>query len=364
MLTTILRDRWLIVCLGLALLIKLFSLNADWVERFYSNGFYPVISSLLRFLLGWIPFSMGDIFYFGAGLYLLVKFIKLLRLLFQRRLKAHLGLEVFLKYARAVLAVYILFNVFWGLNYNRKGIADQLGLDVRSYDAAELFKLTSALRDRVNYYAAQVDSLRRIRFDQNNVLFDQGIADYRNVKDHFGFLQYDFPSVKASLYGVSGKYFGYTGYYNPFSGEAQLKTSIPVFLKSFVLNHEIAHQLGYAKENEASFVSYLAGKNSSSIEVRYSVYYELFGDALRQFLRTKNHKEALPLFTQLHPLVLRDKLEELGYLKRNSNFIAPFMSGAYDRYLKLNNQPKGNATYDEVIAWLMAYVRKYGEAAL
>ena len=53
-----------------------------------------------------------------------------------------------------------------------------------------------------------------------------------------------------------------------------------------------------------------------------------------------------------------------AYLLRNQNFIEPFMTRLYDRYLKLNNQPKGKATYDEVIAYLIAYMKKYGKDSI
>src|SRR4051812_47246426 len=77
----LLRDRFLLLFLVLALLIKLFSLNPSWVERFYTYGFYPFISRLLRLLLGWIPFSIGDILYLAAGLFLVAKTWKLIRLI-------------------------------------------------------------------------------------------------------------------------------------------------------------------------------------------------------------------------------------------------------------------------------------------
>ena len=32
-------------------------------EHIYSKGIYPYIAKVLHFLLGWIPFSVGDILY-------------------------------------------------------------------------------------------------------------------------------------------------------------------------------------------------------------------------------------------------------------------------------------------------------------
>jgi hypothetical protein len=364
MIKTIFWDRLVIGLLILSVFIKVFSLNKTWVENYYTYGIYPVISKFFRLIFGWTPFSIGDILYAAAFIYLLFKIWKLIRLLFQKKLKKYLSWIVFRKYLKLVLWIYIIFNLFWGLNYDRQGIAKQLQLEVKAYNAEELFSLAKLLQQRLNTYALQIDSLNRLRFDKDRILFRQGIEDYQNCKGQYPFLKYSFPSIKASLYGKSGKYFGYTGYYNPFTAEAQLKTSIPVFMKPFVLNHEIAHQLGYAKENEASFVSFLICKNSNAIEVRYAAYYELFFDAFYQFLPTKNVEHSISLIKNLDPRVLKDKKEEAIYHKRNRNFVAPIMTEAYDKYLKLNSQPKGMATYNEVIAWLIAYMKKYGEEAI
>jgi hypothetical protein len=364
MLKSLLRHRLLVFLLLLALLLKLFSLNEAWVERYYTYGVYPLISQGLRLILGWIPFSMGDILYVAAGLFLVLKVVKLFRLLFTRRLRQSLSWSAFRKYLCILLGIYVVFNLFWGLNYNRQGIAAQLGLDVRRYNQPDLRAVTETLHSRLNSHAALVDSIRRTRLDDNSTLFNEGVKSYERVRSTYPFLRYRYPSVKASLFGGMGKYFGYTGYYNPFSGEAQLKTSIPVFLKPFVVNHEIAHQLGYGKENEASFVSYLVSRESEDIDFRYSVYYELFNNAWRQCRRAGDTAFASALFNTLHPRVLADHDEQVRYLQSTRNPIEPFMSGAYDRYLRLNNQPKGKATYDEVTAWLIAYMRKYGREKL
>ncbi len=64
------------------------------------------------------------------------------------------------------------------------------------------------------------------------------------------------------MYSYLGNYLGFTGYYNPFTGEAQVNTTVPLFVQPFTTCHEIGHQLGYAKENEANFAGYLAAKSS------------------------------------------------------------------------------------------------------
>ena len=42
-------------------LVQLASKNPEFIETYYSNGIYPYISSFFRILLGWVPFSVGDV---------------------------------------------------------------------------------------------------------------------------------------------------------------------------------------------------------------------------------------------------------------------------------------------------------------
>jgi hypothetical protein len=363
MLKSLLRDKILLVLVFVSVLLKLFSLDASRVERYYTYGFYPYFSRLLRWLLGWIPFSFGDVVYMAAFVFLVIKAWKLIRLLAKRQVKEYLSWILFRKYLKLVLWIYLVFNIFWGLNYNRQGIATQLGLDVRTYTAQEIYDLASVLQQRLNFYAAQVDSLKRLPLEKNRVLFNEGVAAYKNAAPQFPFLRYDQPSIKASLFSNIGHYFGFTGYYNPFTAEAQLKTSVPVFIKPFIVCHEIGHQLGYAKENEANFVGFLSGRASANMEFRYSAYYDVYSYAMRE-LAVYDLAKAVELNKTVHPQVKKDRITYLQYLNRSRNNIEPVMSDFYDRYLKLNNQPKGKATYNEVVTWLIAYLKKYGAAAI
>ena len=361
----IFRDRNLLVFLLLAVLIKLFSLNEAWVEQYYTLGFYPFISRTLRILFGWMPISIGDLVYIAAFIWLVFKTWKLFKLLKKQEAREYFSWILFRKYLKLILLVYIIFSLFWGLNYYRQGIEGQLGLQLEPYSVSELFTLTAALQKRLNNVAESIDSVERLQYNQNSLLFLKGREAYKNIEQRFSFLSYSSSSIKPSLFTPVGHWFGFTGYYNPFSAEAQLKTSIPVFLKPFVITHEIAHQLGYAKENEASFVAYITCKSSADINFVYSVYFEMYRDALFECRQqAADTAFVASLAKNIHPRVKWDIHDLRSYLLKNKNFVEPLMTEAYDKYLKLNNQPKGRATYNEVIAYLVAYMKKFGKEAI
>jgi hypothetical protein len=121
--------------------------------------------------------------------------------------------------------------------------------------------------------------------------------------------------------------------------------------------------LGYSKENEANMIAFLSGRVSNNVEFRYSAYYDIYTYAISELRRydTTRFKE---LRQSVHPQFKKDHRAYLEYLYQNENIVEPLMSDFYDRYLKMNNQPKGRATYNEVVAWLIAYMKKYGRDAI
>ncbi len=168
-----------------------------------------------------------------------MKFIFFIRLTIQKGWRTAFRELKLLKLVKLVFAVYLIFNIFWGLNYNRLGIAYQLKLEVKPYSEQDLKDLLSVLTDRLCYYGDNTNHLQWAKLQSNAVLFAEGNKTYQNIKNDFPFLTYQNPSLKASLYSSLGHYIGFTGYYNPFTAEAQIKTSIPLFLKPYVLCHEI-----------------------------------------------------------------------------------------------------------------------------
>ena len=344
------------IFLLIAIALRLWAASPQRVERGYSRGVYPYVSAGLRRILGPVPFSMGDVLYLAAGIAVLVALgygIVGLR-------HGSLGWARFISnITTTLLAVYLLFETLWGLNYSRRSAAQNFDLPVGRYSTAEVVALTQTLHTRLTGLAPKVAGTDWTQYHHMNTLAQQTVLVYQEAEQTNMAFTYRHPSIKPSLLSGAGKYFGFTGYYNPFTGEAQIKTSIPPFLKPFVLLHEVAHQVGYAKEMEANFVAYLTGKASANDNFRYSVYFEMWLYAAaegRQRLGTdwyKTQLEALPQVAQQHVQELRE------YLLQNQNRIEPYISKVYGAFLKWNRQPEGTASYNAVVGWLVAYGKKH-----
>src|SRR5688572_15667042 len=307
-----------VLLIVLTILIKWVSWYPDWVERNYSQGIYPVISRIQRFLFGWIPFSMGDLFYAFLILLVIYKTIGFTKAIIKKRVNRKYFVGGLQQGIFILLFLYVFFNLFWGLNYNRRGIAYQLKLDVKPYTLADLDTLATAMQGRVNYYAGFVTEAQRDSFNKKSRLFNSAYEAFDEAAKTYPFLSYKSKSIKPSMFSYIGNYLGFQGYYNPFSGEAQANTTIPRFLEPYVTAHEIAHQLGYAKENEANFVAFLACRHSPSPVLKYSLYFDMYNYAIGEVHR-RDTALSRSFQQQLHPQVIKDIREYRDFYRRYRN---------------------------------------------
>jgi hypothetical protein len=201
---------------------------------------------------------------------------------------------------------------------------------------------------------------QRATYPGNKNLFKRAEECYNAAENEYSFLKYRRTSVKSSLYGRVGNYLGFTGYYDPFTGEAQVNTTVPKFLLPFITLHEIGHQLGYAKEDEANFSGYLAAANSPDTLFQYSAYLDLFVYANREVFYVDS-TASVNAAKQLIPQVKADLLEWRRFNEQYKSFLETPISWIYGKYLQVNQQPKGLRSYNEVIAMLIAYYKAYGK---
>jgi uncharacterized protein DUF3810 len=357
------RKNWKWICLiSLAIVIKIISFFPAIVETYYTYGMYPVICKIQRIAFGWIPFSIGDFLYAVIVLYFLAKIFQLIKAVFQKKISKPVVKSIVRQLLYFSLSVYVFLNALWGLNYSRQGISSQLGLKVQKYNTNDLDTLTGLLQHRLNQYALLYDSARR-RSLSKKTIFHKSSEAYKLANKQFSFLKYSYPSLKPSMYTYMAQFFGFTGYYNPFTGEGQVRTNVPVFIQPFISTHEIAHQLGYGKENEANFVAFLVCKLYDDNDFRYSLYFDLYSYSISE-LFNYDYRLTKKFYQTLDTQVKKDRRELWRFYSKSRNIIEPLVLRVYDQYLRMNNQPKGRHTYNEVLAWLIAYYKKYGKDSI
>lgn len=334
------------------LFITLLSKYPDFVETYYSNGLYPYISKLFRYVLGWMPFSFGDLIYTLALVYIVRWFFKN-----RKRIRLdtkHWFLDVF----AALSVIYFTFHILWGFNYYRLPLHKSLNLG-HDYTTEELVFITEKLIEKSNAYHLKItknDTVKvSVPYSKSDV-FRLTESGFVNLKQEFPNLAYTPKSIKKSLFSYPLTYMGFSGYLNPFTNESQVNHLIPVYKFPTTSSHEIAHQLGYAAENEANFIGCLAAINSDDIYFNYAGY--TFG--LRYCLNEiYNRDECLyeDLLANVNEGILKNYEEVRDFWEVHENPIEPFFKIFYSNFLKANNQSKGMESYNYVVALLVNYFK-------
>lgn len=324
-----------------------------FIEHYYSNGIYPIISRLLRFLFGWIPFSVGDLLL----AFIVFAFLRFLYRLFKSRFKNLIPKTVHLT---AILSViYFCFYFFWGLNYYRAPLGETLAYNQKEYSTNQLIKTTNYVVEQLNFYQLNIthnDTLTVENPYSKNEMYLMAVAGYRNLEADFPMLTYKSPSVKSSLMSLLQTYNGTSGYFNPLTGEAQVNDRIPKTGYPTTTCHEMAHQIGYAAENEANFVGFLAANYNDDVYFKYASYRMAFAYLIGE-VRKRDRQAYTEIWKKAHKGILKDFKNSATFWQSYKNPFEPLVKKGYNAYLKANKQDKGTASYSYVVDLLISYFK-------
>jgi hypothetical protein len=254
---------------------------------------------------------------------------------------------------------YLLFCVTWGAYYYRSPLADRLGLDIKPVSTQQLYDAGVLLVDKLNQAAVAAprgaDGLFVLPEGKKGVL-DR--APQVMDKSGYAFLMGRFPPPKGMLASELLNYLFIDGIYSSFTGEANLNMAgHDLFFPSVTL-HEMAHQRGFAREDEANFLAYLVGKDSQDPVFVYAGYMLAYTHLSRALLSADQKK-----FKELSCLVNLKVFEDFqDYNAFLSSYITPVRDVAdatNDVYLKSQGQAEGTKSYGRMVDLLVAQILTY-----
>ncbi|NBC58765.1 MAG: DUF3810 family protein [Bacteroidetes bacterium] len=318
------------------------------VEVYYSAGIYKSIASFFQKLFSRLPFSFGDIFYVILIFFLVKYFISI----YQRKLK--LKSSDFYTIISFISILYFWFHLSWGLNYYRLPLHKQLKVK-DDYTTEELLNFTDVLIEKTNAIHHKL-----VTNDSLPVKFEHSEQEYENTVFN-NFKQTEFQnqyvksqSIKPSLLSLPLSYMGFGGYINPFTHEAQYNDKVPKYKYPTLIAHEMGHQLGYAKENEANFVSCYVNMFSNHEKMRYAGFTYALKFSLNEVYR-RSPEDFERLKAKVNPGILKNYKEIQLFWESYKNPLEPLFKNVYGNFLKVNNQPQGIKSYSYVVALLVNY---------
>lgn len=333
------------------LCIQVIERYPEFIENYYSNGIYLYIASFLRILFGWIPYSVGDLFL----LVFFILFLRFLFLLFKTKFKN--SFAKLLHFTAILSIIYFCFYLFWGLNYYREPLAKSLNYQQKKYTTNQLTKVTTQIIDSLNYYQFKItnnDTLKVINTYHPKEMYKMAMEGFANLAKDYPQLNYQFSSIKSSSMSILQTYNGTSGYLNPLTGEAQVNDKIPKTSYPTTTCHEMAHQIGYAAENEANFIGFLAANYNDNVYFKYASYRMAFGYCISE-LRKRDPNLSKELWLKVNKGIIKDFNTSYIFWQAYKNPFEPLVKKGYNAYLKANKQTKGVASYNYVVDLLISY---------
>lgn len=317
------------------ILFYLFSKYQNIVSVF--EIFFQAKQYIHQTIFSKIPFSFGDVFYIFLFFYLLITLYKIIR----RKDSS--------KYLRQILIVlnvlYFVYQLCWGMMYFQKPIIEKLPQQKISITqletlTKEFILLTNKAREKVNEDKKGIFKIKNIELVKKSILK----SEINIPKKYYSHASAQINNFKPSLFDTGMNYSGILGYYNPFSSEAQYNPHLPDTYIPFTLSHESAHQIGFAREQEASFIGYLISEQSNDPELRYSAYLFTSKSLLNYLLDydPKFVKNAKLLFSNK---VQKDLENDQDFNQNNDTFLRTLFHFLNDLFLKTNQQ-EGTITYN------------------
>ena len=147
----------------------------------------------------------------------------------------------------------------------------------------------------------------------------------------------------------------FTGFFFPFTGEANINVDSPSCMTASTIAHEIAHQRGVAEEDEANFVAVLASLADGNSVYCYSSCLMAY-TYLSNALYTADYDSWLANYRTLKPEVISDLKYNSSYWDKYRDSVVNTASDAvYTGMLLSYGQTDGLKTYGKCVDLIVAY---------
>jgi hypothetical protein len=339
----------------------------ELISIYYTQGLFRYGTSGLRFLFGSIPFAFGELVYLIIIILLIINVLIHISSLKSFNYITQKGWFILTKLSWFIVKIYVVFQLIWGLNYLQPDPTKDFHLTVQTPKNAQI-----ALSEM---NALTYELIEELNQTKQTLILNKGLEPnfelvVSNVQQAYQTLANLHPrfilknqSVKKAIFPSLGDYIGYLAFYQPITGEAILRSDLPILTQPYTIAHEMAHQLGYASETEANFIAFVVASEANDPYLKYSMLLQMFSYAQdAQLLLLAGNKGFDAWKTQieknrslLSPAVLKDRAKIKAFFAARADKQIQASSQLYDQFLKWNQQAEGLASYADVLKWVRAY---------
>ncbi len=325
----------------------------------FADGVNDTVAAALRFLLAkvtdMIPFSVGETLLLSLPFALaLLIFCGVCRARDKQR---------FWRFMMAILSVlallYSLFVFTIGCGYRGYTLDKKLGLYQQKVSVSELYTTADILLQKANALAVDLiaeeggATVMPYSYAEMN---DKLLSAYRAMGEKYPFVQQMDTRLKSVSVSEWMSYTHITGVYSYMTGEANINNVFPDYTIPFTAAHELAHQRGIARENEANFIAFLVCISSDDSYIQYSGYINML-EYVTSALYSASPDEYFRLAEGYSCTVTGEMVAYSRFYEKYQDSVIGEISGSInDAYLQMQGTV-GTRSYGMVVDLAVAYYR-------
>lgn len=336
-----------------ALLFIIFIVSETFSD-FFNRHIASVLRAALAYITGWIPFSLSEM------LVILIPVITVFTVIFAMRHYADSWHDVFVFCGILLSIAAIFFSVFtlgFASAYRGSTLDKKLRIERADVSAEELYETSMILARELNREKSRIVfiehgfSVMPYGYGEMN---DKLIEAYDTACEKYDFIQKLNSNLKPVMLSEPMSYTHITGVYTFFTGEANINVAFPDYTIPYTAAHELAHQRGIAREDEANFVAFLVCMESNDPYIRYSAYLNLY-----EYVSSALYSASPELYKAVNSTLdinIRYEMKSYSdFFKKYQNSVASEVTEAVnDTFLTIQGT-EGTKSYGMVVDLAVAY---------
>ena len=340
----------------LTLLIYVIVRNSVSFANFFNYNISAPFRAIISMLTSWIPFSLAETAIISAPFWIVV-------LIYIAVKMAKKGKRAALRYLSTLLSIlcFIAVSFVWTYSsgYYTSTIDKKLNLERKELSGEDLYNSAVIIIENLNELSNEIiydNTGASVMPYSYSKMSSEIYKAYKTFTKEYKTVR-NFPSkIKPIILSEPLTYTHLSGIFSFMTGEANINVNYPDFIIASSAAHEMAHQRGIAREDEANFIAFLVCINSDDAFLKYSGYLDVYGYIMSALSRADDelYEKAMDLVDYR---VMYDRYSYSVFFKKYTQSKASEVSDKVNNsYLQANGQKEGTKSYGLVTDLVCAYL--------
>lgn len=348
---------WFLIPALITVALQLLARKTTWFGTWYTGNIFPFFVNTVGRIMSVFPFSVVEF-----GLYVIILWAVWITVssIYKAVTKKGKALALFGSWLHKILTtaalLLMVYTMTCGINYYAISFSAMEGFSVQKSSKEELIELCRYLVDQVN------EAAEGLSVEDGGMLLtvdvqEEAVKAMQAAGEQYASLTGYYPHPKSVTVSWILSVQQLSGIYSPFTVEANYNREMTDYNIPSTACHELSHLKGFAREDEANFIAYLACMASDSAEFNYSGAMMAYIYANNALYGAGEKELYWQIRDSLCDTAKRDLAANSAFWDQYESKVAEVSTQVNNTYLQINNQTDGVKSYGRMVDLLLAMMR-------